>query len=206
MNRNEFLATLGLGGIGLALESTQVGGIKKILDSSKGWMNDYIDPMEWFKENKEWMLKSWFVNPCVYNDPEGKCKYGLMQIFKSWVSGTDVATSEKYSHKIGIDKLREVVLYSAVFGVQRKICENFGKWTGSGIQAYPEGTGVDLSGVYPRVRYMGGFIQQTGRYPTKGDKARFVYLAGNGISRWEQQYNDWMADRTIYLSECRLEV
>ena len=105
-------------------------------------------------------------------------KYEGMQIFKN----------------LSIKEHKHDVLFACVFGLESN--------------AYYEGSDFNNkvnSFVQPQsIRYMKGFIEQVGRYPTPDDKVQIQYLAGNGITRWMQK-NKW-GKKYIYLSEYKLRI
>ena len=154
---------------------------------------------KWYKKNYGW-LATWLNNTESYDDYIG------MQIFKV-KSVVDKIKFETLSpefvdrfHNSSLELLKYDILKSCVLGVSNNIniCT-------------PERYGQS-----PRA--MSGFMEQVGRLPTKYDKVKIIYLAGNGITRWmerhellrEQREDDVVeylpGQAYIYLSECKLEV
>jgi len=178
-------------------------------------------------DNINWLVE-WFKNPKEEADPqpkrmemqdavglivspmmssataEVKTTHLQMQIFRNSFSYADVYDggefeSIRYEHAVSI-------LRSAIFGTKE-------------LNAHAEGSRY---GGPPNT--MSGLCEQKGRMPTPADNCRFIYLAGNGITRWfeiheynsrvrydrpshfdkEQDPNDY--DKIDIISECCLEI
>jgi len=131
----------------------------------------------------------WFENPKPYDDYVG------MQIFRTtWRRGNFNKKDKLKEHKY---KILKHAIYSNLMG-------------------YKEGGSYSDTPV-ETARTMKGFIAQKCRKPKKKDKVRFVFLAGNGISRWLEyiEFDDIyenangdkiVVERAMYLSECKIEI
>ena len=201
MKRREFLtlnAALTAGALFLPVGATILCPPKKRKFFGK---NDIAEPMEWFNENRHW-LESWIDNAVPYND-----FHPGMQIFKTVYSLYPTRETRYYKNikERNLSKMQEHkcdLLLSGLFGIGgTRIVE---KWRKLEENAHPVGSGYPPQD-YMEIKFLDGFINQTGRYPVEEDKVRFVYLEGNGITRWLRRL-ECEDMRNIILSECRLEI
>ena len=200
MERKDFLKIFG-GFLSIPLVPAVLIGREPEKPKEDPVFHESHDVYAFLKDSEDW-LSNWIKDAVPCDNYEG------MQIFKTAVQVSsclyNVTKKGSIPGRMLLDHVYEL-LYTAVFGVgfvgmeSGKTCMN--------ENAYPEGSGIILRRKsYYSVRRMSGFVEQKGRYPTKHDKVRFVYLAGNGIKRFMSYSYGGEGTPHLYLSECRIEI
>lgn len=142
-----------------------------------------IEPAKWFEGNGHWLL-DW-----IHNAEPAEIHNG-MQIFQT---KKHITATMQLRAKIEIVNFLKndtrgahvfYILKACVFGV--------------GSEMTILNTGV-------AIRHMAGFIEQTGRYPTKRDRPTIRYLEGRWLNELEHLTGYGNIEQTI-LSECRVDV
>lgn len=135
-------------------------------------------PEVWFKENLDWLLR-WFDHSLSRNHWEG------MQIFKTGYSANYIMDKIIDDRKLKEHKVE--ILWSAIF--QK-----------GGIEYY------NSDGGYNPIRWMSGFLEQTGRFPVKEDKVRFEYLTKSWLKHYKELDLYDVEDERMWVTECKLRV
>ena len=169
MNRREFVklcSAVGFGGMMLPPGS---------------WISvdDIKDPMKWFRENYDWLIKWLNYNISVLENERMQIFKSSSTIYKTAIYKT-ARSSEDYLPFIAEKRNEHLfdILRHSVFGRGQQ-------------------------GLVP-INMMSGFVEQKGRYPTIDDKVRFEYLGENWCKAIEYTWG-WRRKYT-FVTECRLKV
>ena len=125
----------------------------------------YVDPAEWFRENRGW-LEDWFLKSEMEPHNDWIIDGHPMQIFRNEaVIDTNQRNNTIFRDSIRPKILKDIdyahmtsILLACVFGVETTF------------------SGTTCEG-YPAPRTMSGFVDQTGRYPTRKDRIVVQYIS-----------------------------